>query len=161
MQDHVEATDNEGRFQRLRGDAYVLAMGSVSPILAAPLGVRLPIYPAKGYSVTMPVKNPDMAHQISLTDANNHTLTFVYDDLNRLIQATDPLSGTVTYVYDRVGNPPQVINPLGHATTTHYDALNRPITVTNALSGTVGYTYDAVGNVLTVTDEEGQITEFS
>jgi D-amino-acid dehydrogenase len=43
-------------------------MGSLSPIYAEPLGIRLPIYPAKGYSVTMPVKNPDMAHQVSLTD---------------------------------------------------------------------------------------------
>jgi len=66
--DHVEATDAEGRFQRLRADAYVLAMGSVSPVYAAPLGVRLPIYPAKGYSVTMPVKDASMAHQVSLTD---------------------------------------------------------------------------------------------
>jgi D-amino-acid dehydrogenase len=66
--DHVEATDAEGRFQRLSADAYVLAMGSVSPIYAAPLGVRLPIYPAKGYSVTMPVKDASMAHEVSLTD---------------------------------------------------------------------------------------------
>jgi D-amino-acid dehydrogenase len=66
--DHVEATDSEGRFQRLRADAYVLAMGSLSPIYAAPLGIRLPIYPAKGYSVTMPVKDASMAHQVSLTD---------------------------------------------------------------------------------------------
>ena len=66
--DHVEATDAEGRFQRLRADAYVLAMGSLSPLIAAPLGIRLPIYPAKGYSVTMPVKDAAMAHQVSLTD---------------------------------------------------------------------------------------------
>jgi D-amino-acid dehydrogenase len=66
--DHVEATDSEGRFQRLRADAYVLAMGSLSPLYAAPLGIRLPIYPAKGYSVTMPVKDAAMAHQVSLTD---------------------------------------------------------------------------------------------
>jgi D-amino-acid dehydrogenase len=66
--DHVEATDSEGRFQRLRADAYVLAMGSLSPIYAAPLGIKLPIYPAKGYSVTMPVKDASMAHQVSLTD---------------------------------------------------------------------------------------------
>jgi D-amino-acid dehydrogenase len=66
--DHVEATDSEGRFQRLRADAYVLAMGSLSPMLAAPLGIRLPIYPAKGYSVTMPVKDEALAHQVSLTD---------------------------------------------------------------------------------------------
>jgi D-amino-acid dehydrogenase len=66
--EHVEATDSEGRFQRLRADSYVLAMGSLSPIYAAPLGINLPIYPAKGYSVTMPVKDASMAHQVSLTD---------------------------------------------------------------------------------------------
>ena len=66
--DHVEATDSEGRFQRIRGDAYVLAMGSLSPLYAKPLGINLPIYPAKGYSVTMPVKDPTYAHQVSLTD---------------------------------------------------------------------------------------------
>ncbi len=66
--DHVEATDSEGRFQHIRGDAYVLAMGSLSPLYAAPLGIKLPIYPAKGYSVTMPVKDASKAHQVSLTD---------------------------------------------------------------------------------------------
>ena len=66
--DHVEATDAEGRFQHLRADAYVLAMGSLSPLYAQPLGISLPIYPAKGYSVTMPVKDASMAHQVSLTD---------------------------------------------------------------------------------------------
>ncbi|MDI9332812.1 MAG: D-amino acid dehydrogenase [Cytophagales bacterium] len=66
--DHVEATDSEGRFQRIQGDAYVLAMGSLSPLYAKPLGINLPIYPAKGYSVTMPIKDPTYAHQVSLTD---------------------------------------------------------------------------------------------
>ncbi len=66
--DHVEATDAEGRFQRLQADAYVLAKGSLSPLYAQPLGISLPIYPAKGYSVTMPVKDASMAHQVSLTD---------------------------------------------------------------------------------------------
>jgi len=66
--DHVEATDVEGRFQRIRGDAYVLALGSVSPLFTAPLGIRLPIYPAKGYSVTLPVKDEAKANQVSLTD---------------------------------------------------------------------------------------------
>jgi len=66
--EHVEATDIEGRFQRIKGDAYVLALGSLSPMVAAPLGIRLPIYPAKGYSVTMPVKDAGKAHQVSLTD---------------------------------------------------------------------------------------------
>jgi len=66
--DHVEITSAEGRFERLRADAYVLAMGSFSPLLAEPLGLRLPIYPAKGYSVTMPVRDAAAAYQVSLTD---------------------------------------------------------------------------------------------
>jgi glycine/D-amino acid oxidase-like deaminating enzyme len=66
--DHVEVTNAEGRFERVRGDAFVLAMGPFSPLLAQPLGIRLPIYPGKGYSVTMPVKDARMAHQVSLTD---------------------------------------------------------------------------------------------
>jgi D-amino-acid dehydrogenase len=66
--DHVEATDSEGRFRKLSADSYVLAMGSLSPLYAQPLGINLPIYPAKGYSVTMPVKDASKAHQVSLTD---------------------------------------------------------------------------------------------
>ena len=73
--EHVEVTNAEGRFERLRGDAFVLAMGSFSPLLTAPLGIQLPIYPAKGYSVTMPVKDESMAHQVSLTD-DEHKLVF-------------------------------------------------------------------------------------
>ena len=41
--DPVEATVSEGRFQRLRADAYVLAMGSLSPLMVQSLGSRPPI----------------------------------------------------------------------------------------------------------------------
>ena len=52
----------------MRADAYVLALGSMSPLYARHVGIRLPIYPAKGYSVTMPVRDPSRAFQVSLTD---------------------------------------------------------------------------------------------
>jgi D-amino-acid dehydrogenase len=39
----------------LKADAYVLAMGSYTPRLLAPLGIRLPVYPIKGYSITAPI----------------------------------------------------------------------------------------------------------
>jgi D-amino-acid dehydrogenase len=93
--DHVEATDADGRFQRVRGDAYVLAMGSLSPLYAAPLGIRLPIYPAKGYSVTMPVKDASMAHQVSLTD-DEYKLVFSRLGDRLRIAGTAELNG-----YDR------------------------------------------------------------
>ena len=97
--EHVEATDSEGRFQRIQGDAYVLAMGSLSPLYAAPLGIRLPIYPAKGYSVTMPVKDASKAHQVSLTDDEFKLVFSRYTDAagDRLrIAGTAELNG-----YDR------------------------------------------------------------
>ena len=65
---HVEATDPSGRYVQLRADSYVLAAGSFSPALAAPLGLTLPIYPAKGYSLTVPVIDPSRAYEVSLTD---------------------------------------------------------------------------------------------
>jgi D-amino-acid dehydrogenase len=40
----------------LRADRYVLALGSYSPFLARKLGYRLPVYPVKGYSVTLPIE---------------------------------------------------------------------------------------------------------
>jgi D-amino-acid dehydrogenase len=52
----------------LAADAYVLACGSYSPLLAAPLGLRLPVYPVKGYSITLPITNPEAAPQGTLTD---------------------------------------------------------------------------------------------
>lgn len=85
--DHVEATDGEGRFQVLRADAYVLALGSLSPLLAQRLGLDLPIYPAKGYSVTMPVKDEAMAHQVSLTDDE---FKLVFSRLTTTATATSP-----------------------------------------------------------------------
>ncbi|QTO23845.1 D-amino acid dehydrogenase [Burkholderia seminalis] len=40
---------------RVSGDRYVLALGAYSPFVARGLGYRLPIYPVKGYSVTLPI----------------------------------------------------------------------------------------------------------
>src|SRR3546814_20914685 len=45
----------------LRGDAYLVALGSYSPALLRPLGLRLPIYPVKGYSITLPVADAGRA----------------------------------------------------------------------------------------------------
>lgn len=58
----------DGRHETLRADAYVLSMGSFSAALARQLGIFLNIYPAKGYSITVPVKNEEAAFKVSLTD---------------------------------------------------------------------------------------------
>lgn len=58
----------EGGIERLTADAYVLALGSYSPGLLAPIGIRLPVYPAKGYSATIPLATDSVAPSVSLTD---------------------------------------------------------------------------------------------
>jgi D-amino-acid dehydrogenase len=52
----------------LQADAYLMCLGSYSPLFTRPLGINLMIYPAKGYSVTLPVANPAKAYSVSLTD---------------------------------------------------------------------------------------------
>ncbi|MEA1081224.1 D-amino acid dehydrogenase [Marinobacter qingdaonensis] len=61
-------TLRDGVHSTLRGDAYVLSLGSFSAPLARSIGLTLDIYPAKGYSITVPVNNPDAAFNVSLTD---------------------------------------------------------------------------------------------
>lgn len=52
----------------LDADQVVVASGASSPALLRPLGVRLPIYPLKGYSLTVPVTAADTAPAVSVTD---------------------------------------------------------------------------------------------
>lgn len=39
----------------IAGDVFIAALGSYTPALLAPLGLKLPIYPVKGYSITLPI----------------------------------------------------------------------------------------------------------
>lgn len=54
--------------EKLVADAFVVALGSHSPTYLRPLGVRIPVYPAKGYSVTIPLEAAALAPTVSLTD---------------------------------------------------------------------------------------------
>ncbi|WP_120994378.1 D-amino acid dehydrogenase [Stutzerimonas urumqiensis] len=49
-------------------DRYVLALGSYSPPMLKPLGIRAPVYPLKGYSLTVPIVDPDMAPMSTVLD---------------------------------------------------------------------------------------------
>ncbi|MEK9940674.1 MAG: FAD-dependent oxidoreductase, partial [Methylotenera sp.] len=61
---------------------FVVAMGSWSAPFLKPYGIDLPVYPAKGYSITIPLHDVGIAPVVSLTD-DEHKL--VYSNLgNRL-----------------------------------------------------------------------------
>ena len=52
----------------IEADAYVLALGTNAPHLLKPLGIRVPVYPLKGYSLSLPITNDRGAPRISVTD---------------------------------------------------------------------------------------------
>lgn len=60
--------DKQGRRGLLAGDAVILAAGSYSPRLAQLLDQKLPIYPIKGYSLTVPLGPDVAAPKVSITD---------------------------------------------------------------------------------------------
>src|SRR5690606_22019727 len=72
----IEAIESDG--ERVTGvridgrvetaDRYVLALGSWSPQLLRPLGIDLPVYPLKGYSLTIPITDPEMAPTSTILD---------------------------------------------------------------------------------------------
>ncbi len=49
-------------------DAYVLALGSYSPLLASDLGLKLPVHPVKGYAITVPVGTRNKAPKLTGVD---------------------------------------------------------------------------------------------
>ena len=64
----AELIEPDGYFRPLQADAYVLALGSFTPELTAPLGLSCPVWPAKGYSATFRLRDPDAAPMVSLVD---------------------------------------------------------------------------------------------
>jgi D-amino-acid dehydrogenase len=52
----------------LQADGYVVALGSWSPRLLGPIGISIPVYPVKGYSITVPIADPDAAPVSTVMD---------------------------------------------------------------------------------------------
>ena len=65
-------------------DAYVVALGSYSPQLLAPLGLRLPVYPLKGYSLTVPITDPAHAPTSTILDESYKIAVTRFDDRIRV-----------------------------------------------------------------------------
>ena len=52
----------------LTADAYLVALGSYSPLLLKPVGIRIPVYPVKGYSITVPIEDANFAPESTIMD---------------------------------------------------------------------------------------------
>ncbi len=84
-----QALTDKGAF---KGDAFVLALGSQSANLARKLGIRLPIYPIKGYSLTIPIGNRLSPPTIASVDEHNLVAISRFGDRIR-VTATAEFAG--------------------------------------------------------------------
>lgn len=66
----VELEGSAGMQERLEADAVVLSAGCASPLLAKAVGLHLPIYPVKGYSLTAPLLDTEKAPRSTIHDDN-------------------------------------------------------------------------------------------
>lgn len=85
--------------ETVRADAYVMALGNGSAALARTAGVALPIYPIKGYSLTIPIGNHPAPPTIGSVDEDNLVAISRFGDRVR-VTATAEFAG-----YDRSHKP--------------------------------------------------------
>jgi D-amino-acid dehydrogenase len=113
-------------------DAYVMSMGSYSPLFLRPLGIKAPIQPVKGYSITVPTAGYNGAPTVSLTD-NDHKLVFSRIGERMRVAGTAEFNGYDTEMNDeRAGSIRDVAQSLfpnaGDFSKTEFWTGLRPMT---------------------------------
>ncbi len=104
---HIESLTGDG--QRLTGvvtdqgrmqaDAYVVALGSHSPKLLSPLGIEIPVYPVKGYSITLPIVDVAGAPESTVMDETHKVAVTRLGDRIR-VGGTAELAGYTTQLLE-------------------------------------------------------------
>jgi len=88
----LRVVNEQNRKEVLTADAYIVSLSSYTPRLLAPIGVSALVYPAKGYSATLPIVDPHAAPTVSITDdAKKIVFTRLGDRLR--VAGTAELSG--------------------------------------------------------------------
>ena len=117
--------------QVLKADRFVLAFGSYSRQALAPLGIDLPVYPVKGYSLTVPLVDPALAPQSTVLDETYKIAVTRFDDRIR-VGGMAELGGRERPVPGRRRRPRHLLDrPAPHDARQHADrgrhALSEPV----------------------------------
>jgi D-amino-acid dehydrogenase len=131
----VVLADPAGRDAPTAADAYVIALGSYSPLVLAPLGISIPVYPLKGYSITLPLEPGDEAPHVSLTDVEHKLVLSRLGDRLR-VAGTAEMDGYNTEVNDArcaaiVRRTCDLFPGAGHPELAEYWTGLRPATPSN------------------------------
>ncbi|MBI0432624.1 D-amino acid dehydrogenase [Roseomonas sp. KE0001] len=143
----------------LTADRYLLALGSYSPKLLAPLGLRIPVYPVKGYSITLPVVDDaaapvstvmDETFKIAITRLGDRirvggTAEIAGYDTSLHEERRQTLLHSVTDLYPQGGDPARAIfwcglRPMTPDGTPIIGPTRFPSLFLNTGHGTLGWT---------------------
>jgi D-amino-acid dehydrogenase len=105
--------------EAVRGDATVLALGSYSPGLLRPFGVRLPVYPAKGYSATFALPHDLPAHAAPIVSLTDDHAKLVFSRLGQRLR----VAGTAEFTGYDLALTPARCAALVRRTHTFFPAL--------------------------------------
>lgn len=83
----------------LTADAYLVALGSHSPLLLRPIGVHIPVYPVKGYSITVPIVDAGGAPESTIMDETHKVAVTRLGDRIR-VGGTAELAGYSTRLHE-------------------------------------------------------------
>jgi D-amino-acid dehydrogenase len=83
----------------LKADAYLVALGSYSPLLLKDIGIRIPVYPVKGYSITVPIAEATGAPESTVMDETHKVAVTRLGDRIR-VGGTAELAGYTLQLHD-------------------------------------------------------------
>lgn len=143
----------------LNADAYVVALGSYSAQLLKPIGIQLPIYPVKGYSLTIPITyeqySPistimDETYKVAITRFDNRirvagTAEMAGFDLNLPEKRKATIKMVLQDLFPQAGNLEQAefwtgLRPMTPDGTPIIGKTSIPNLFTNTGHGTLGWT---------------------
>ncbi|WP_374292458.1 D-amino acid dehydrogenase [Paenirhodobacter enshiensis] len=109
--------------ERITADAFIVAFGSYSPFLVRPLGINLPIYPLKGYSLTVPIRDEarapvstvmDETYKVAITRLGDRIRVGGLAEINGFNMALDPrrratLDKSLTDLFEGACDPAEAL----------------------------------------------------
>ncbi|SIS57191.1 D-amino acid dehydrogenase [Neptunomonas antarctica] len=156
--------------QIIKADRYVVALGSYSPLLLSKVGIKIPVYPVKGYSLTLPIIDESRAPVSTVMDETYKIGVTRFDDRIR-VGGTAELTGYDLSLKDKRRNNVDFVvsdlfsgggdlskaefwtglRPMTPDGTPVLGATKYPSLYLNTGHGTLGWTM-AVGSARFVTD---------
>ena len=96
----------------------------------------------------------------TVTDANNVTVTYDYNNLDAVTRVTYPDNTYASVEYVCCGMPGMVRDRAGRKSYYDYDPMKRVTRVQDAIGQSVEYRYDAAGNLIELLDANGKSTKW-